>query len=79
MHQLLHLMAKRLSKLRAQSENPSQPGPAVAMDILGDNVIENLDPLAGSGSSEKVNEGKFQLYEYLWAVFLCYKEISSIR
>ncbi|VDL18496.1 unnamed protein product [Hymenolepis diminuta] len=59
-HQLLHLMAKRLAKFRVQCENPSssQVATNAAVDLLGINAEETLDPLADPGSSNNLNGGK---------------------
>ncbi|KAM7534913.1 hypothetical protein Aperf_G00000114806 [Anoplocephala perfoliata] len=56
-HQLLHLVVKRLAKLRAQSETSPSSSTLVnaTVDLLGGNIEEPLDPLADSESSKKLN------------------------
>ncbi|VDO08075.1 unnamed protein product [Rodentolepis nana] len=57
-HQLLHLMAKRLSKFRVQSETPSssQVASNETADLLGVNTEETLDPLEDLGVSDKLSD-----------------------
>nr|CDS28718.1 Clathrin coatomer adaptor adaptin N terminal [Hymenolepis microstoma] len=57
-HQLLHLMAKRLSKFRVQSgtSSSSQVAANATADLLGVNTEETLDPLEDLESYNKLGD-----------------------